>query len=213
MMMALTKAAEGTARNRPKKERGGAPEGAHTANVWCVIAPSRATATKPCHPPPAAGTGRLREQRLGAKRFSRPWPEAVQCELCFLVRLDVNEDVVVLFLGRLPLPIKIRRIVGCHLNACPPGKDRILFRASTTKHQILDAINIIHLSGVDVPVEYHHLHVLSVGGDQFVGIVRLRYGAEASAAEHRIMKGDKRLLDTVGLRLVQPLLHLFHLFC
>jgi hypothetical protein len=33
MMMALAKAAEGTARNRPKKERGGTPEGAHTANV------------------------------------------------------------------------------------------------------------------------------------------------------------------------------------
>ena len=47
MMMALAKAAEGTARNRPKKERGGTPEGDHTASVWCVIAPSRATATKP----------------------------------------------------------------------------------------------------------------------------------------------------------------------
>ena len=36
------------ARRRPKKERGGAVDGAHAASIWCVIAPSSATATRPC---------------------------------------------------------------------------------------------------------------------------------------------------------------------
>src|SRR5262249_48796201 len=218
MTMALAKAAEGTARNRPKKERGCTPEGAHTASVWCVIAPSRATAIKPWRIARVvvirarhSGLHGLSEQRLSAKRFSRPRPETVQCELRFLVPLHVNEDVVVLFFRRLTLPIKVWWIVGRHLDACPPGKDWILFCAATPKHQIFHIIDIIHLRSVNVPVEYHHLHILSVGGDQFVGIVRIRDRAEASAAEHRIVKDNKRLLDALGLGVVQPVLHLLHL--
>ena len=38
---------DGTARKRPKNEPDRAPAGAHVANVWWVIAPSSATATKP----------------------------------------------------------------------------------------------------------------------------------------------------------------------
>src|SRR5262249_19550977 len=83
-----------------------------------------------CHPRPAFRTARLSEQRLSAKRFSRPRPETVQCELRFLIWLHVNEDVVVLFFRRLTLPIKVWWIVGRHLDACPPGKDWILFCAA-----------------------------------------------------------------------------------
>ncbi|BAL07452.1 hypothetical protein BJA01nite_73720 [Bradyrhizobium japonicum] len=39
--------ADGTERKRPKNELGRIPTVAHVAKVWCVIAPSSATATKP----------------------------------------------------------------------------------------------------------------------------------------------------------------------
>ena len=44
---ALANEADGTARKRPKNEPGRARAGAHVANVWWVIAPSSATATRP----------------------------------------------------------------------------------------------------------------------------------------------------------------------
>src|SRR5207342_3424252 len=45
---ALAKDAAGTVRNRPKNEPGRAAADAQLAKAWCVIAPSSATATKPC---------------------------------------------------------------------------------------------------------------------------------------------------------------------
>src|SRR5260221_327145 len=44
---ALANEADGTERKRPKNEPGRACVDAHAAKVWCVIAPSNATATKP----------------------------------------------------------------------------------------------------------------------------------------------------------------------
>src|SRR5262252_8803741 len=52
----------------------------------------------------------LLEHFHGCERFSRPRPETVQCELCFLSGLDINKQVVVLLLRRLALPIEVSRI-------------------------------------------------------------------------------------------------------
>ena len=44
---ALANEADGMERKRPKNEPGRASADPHAAKVWCVIAPSSATATKP----------------------------------------------------------------------------------------------------------------------------------------------------------------------
>lgn len=64
----------------------------------------------------------------GRERLSRPRPEAIERELRLLPGFDVNEGVVVFLLGRLALPIEIRRIVRRHLNGCPARENRVLFR-------------------------------------------------------------------------------------
>jgi hypothetical protein len=43
----LANEADGMERKRPKNEPGRASSDPHAAKVWCVIAPSSATATKP----------------------------------------------------------------------------------------------------------------------------------------------------------------------
>ena len=93
----------------------------------------------------------------------------------------------------------------------PAGKNRILFCAAATQHQVFHAVDVEHLSGVDVSIEHDHLHVLGVGRDHLVRIVRGGDGAEARPGEHRVVEGDEGLLDALGLGLVQPLLHLLHL--
>jgi hypothetical protein len=53
-----------------------------------------------------AATCTARPEHLHAlKRLGRPRSEAVQCKLRLLVGLNVNDEVVVLLLGRLALPI------------------------------------------------------------------------------------------------------------
>src|SRR5262249_31311577 len=44
---------------------------------------------------------RLLEHFYDCEGFSRPRPEAVQCELCLLSGLYLNEEVIVLLFGRL----------------------------------------------------------------------------------------------------------------
>ena len=82
----------------------------------------------------------------GRKRFN--------VNFVFLVRLHVNEDVVVILLGRLSIPIEIRRIVRRHFDGRLSGKDRILFRASAAEQQVFHAVDVVYLRGVVVPVEY-----------------------------------------------------------
>ena len=60
-----------------------------------------------------------------------------------------------------------------------PGKDRVLFRAATAQHQVFHAVDVVHLGRVDVPVEHDHLHVLGVGRDHLVRIVRGGDGARS----------------------------------
>ena len=83
-----------------------------------------------------------------------------------------------------------------------------MFRASAAEHQIFHAVDVVHLRGVVVPVEYDNLHILGIGRNQLVGIVRCGDGAQARPAEHRVMEGDEGLLDALGLGVVQPVLHM-----
>src|SRR6202035_2956205 len=82
------------------------------------------------------------EQLDALKRFGRPRSKTVQGELGPLVRVYVYKDVVVLFLGRLVLPIEIRWIVGGHFDARPAGEYWILFSAAAAQEQILHAIHL-----------------------------------------------------------------------
>src|SRR5580704_6774573 len=93
-----------------------------------------------------------REELLGSEWICRPRPEAVEGELRLLVRVYIDEDVVVFLLWRLAFPIEVWRIVSGHLDAGSSRQDWILFRAPTAKHQILDAIYIVDFGGVDVPI-------------------------------------------------------------
>src|ERR1700753_2110360 len=104
---------------------------------------------------------------------------------------DIAQDVFVLFLRRLAVPIEVRRIVAWHLDAGAAGKDRILLRPTATQNQIFHTIDVIQLSCMYVSVEDDQLHVLRVSRDSCVRIVRLWNGAETGAAEDRIMKGDE----------------------
>src|SRR5215472_13264131 len=156
--MALAYPAGCTARKRPKKEPGRAPDGAHAASVWCVIAPSSATATRPCSIRSAVATGAgrsglcqrddLGEQRLGPERLRRSRSVARQREFGLLTRFEIHQDVVVLLSRRLALPIEVGRIAIRDLDTCAARKDRVLFRAPTAQHQVFHTINVIELGRV-----------------------------------------------------------------
>src|ERR1700755_1643471 len=81
-----------------------------------------------------------REKLLRSERLCRPRPEAIERELGPLVRFNINQDVVVLLLGSLALPIEVGRIVGGYLDARPARQDWVLFRTTSTQHQILHPI-------------------------------------------------------------------------
>src|SRR5215831_11172990 len=120
--MALAYPAGCTARKRPKKEPGRALDGAQAASVWCVIAPSSVTATRPCSIRSAVATGAgrsglcqrdgLGEQRLGPEGLGRSWSVARQGEFRLLTRFDIHQDVVILLSRRLAFPVEVRRIAG-----------------------------------------------------------------------------------------------------
>src|SRR5215472_17810931 len=182
--MALAYPAGCTARKRAKKERKWALEGVHAASVWCVIAPSSATATRPCSIKSAVAIGvdrfglyrqdDLDEQRLGSERLGRSRSIARQGEFRLLTRFDIDQDVVVLLSRRLAFPVEVRRIAGRDLDTGAAGKDRVLFRARTAQHQVFQTINVIQFGRVDVAVEHDDLEVLGVSRDHFMGIIGLR---------------------------------------
>src|SRR5580765_3127365 len=202
----------GTARNRPRNEPGRVRAGSHVANTWWVTAPSSATATTPWTiRSTVVMTVPSLEQFHGREWLGRSGPKPVEGKLRLLSRLDVDQDVVVILLPSLPLPVQLGRIVRRHLHPRATGQDRVLLGPATAQHQVLDAVDLVDLGGVDVRVEHHHLHVLGVGGDQLVRIVGGGNGAKAGAGEDRVVKDDERLASPRGLGLVQPLLHLLHL--
>src|SRR5262245_51214253 len=88
---------------------------------------------------------RLLEQLDGSERLGRPRPEAIEGESSLLTRFDVHQRVVVLLLGRLPLPVEVRRIVCRELDARAPRENRILLRAATAKHQVFHAVDVEQL--------------------------------------------------------------------
>src|SRR5215813_6039545 len=136
--MALAYPAGCTARKRPRKERGRAFDGAHTASNWCVIAPSSATATRPCNIKSAVaipGRDDSGEQYFATKRFRRARSVACQGEFRLLTRFDIHQDVIVLLFRRLSFPVEVRWIVGRHFDAGSPGKDRVLFCSSAAQQQ------------------------------------------------------------------------------
>src|SRR5216683_2393845 len=142
---------------------------------------------------PQTPASRSREEFLGSEWLCRPWPEAIEGELCLLTRFDIDKDIVVFLLRRLAFPVKIGRIVGRHLDARATGKDGVLFSATTAQHQVLNPIYIVDFGGVDVPVQHDHLHVLGIRRNQLVWIVGSRDWAQARARKNGIMKDDKGL--------------------
>src|SRR5215510_2093355 len=146
------------------------------------------------------------EQLHGCERLGRPWPEAVEGEPCLLAGLNIHQDVVVVLLGRLALPIEVRWIVRRLLNARATREDWVLLRPAAAQQQVFHAVDVVHLRGVDVAVEYDHLHVLRVGRDHVVRIIRARDGAEAGAGERRVVESDEDFAYAGGLGFVHPLL-------
>src|SRR5215813_11571148 len=67
------------------------------------------------------------EQLHGLERRGCPRSEAIERERRPLAGLDIHEQVVIFLLGRLALPVEIRRIVLGDLDARPAGKNRVLF--------------------------------------------------------------------------------------
>src|SRR5262245_60829666 len=82
----------------------------------------------------------LLEQFHRGKRLGRSRSKTVEGELRFLAGLHADEDIVVFLQGRLPLPIKVRRIARRQLEARPARKNRVLLRAAATQHEILHAV-------------------------------------------------------------------------
>src|SRR5262249_23255114 len=89
-----------------------------------------------------AATGLL-EHFHGCERLGRPWPETVQRELCLLSGLHINQEVAVLLLRRLALPIKVSRIVRSHLDGRAARKNWVLLRAAAAQQQILHAVHLV----------------------------------------------------------------------
>src|SRR5262245_27556556 len=77
------------------------------------------------------------EQLHGLERRGRPRSEAIERERRPLAGLDVHKQVVILLLGRLPLPVQIRWIACGDLEARPAGKNRVLFGTAAAEHEIL----------------------------------------------------------------------------
>jgi hypothetical protein len=63
--------------------------------------------------------------------------------------LNVNEEVVVLLLGRLALPIKVWRIARGYLDARAAWKDRILLSSATAEMRVIHNIHLLKLSLVN----------------------------------------------------------------
>src|SRR4026207_1391900 len=92
------------------------------------------------HPNPACSL----EQLHGSERLGRPWPEAVEGELGLLAGLNIHQDVVVLLLGRLTLPIEVRRTVRGQLDARAAWENRVLLRPAAAQHQVFHSVDVEH---------------------------------------------------------------------
>ena len=82
---------------------------------------------------------------------------------------------------------------------CPAGENRVLFCAAAAKQQVLHAVHLVELGRVHVPVEDDDVQVLRVRRNYLVGVLRLRDGAHAGAAEGRSVEGDEDLLVPAAL--------------
>src|SRR5262245_32643852 len=98
--------------------------------------------------------------------------------------------------GRLAFPVKVRRIARGHLDARAAWKDRILLSTATAEQQVFHTIYLIKLRRVHVPIEHDDLQVLRVGRDDLAGVLRLRDGTHAGAAEGWGVEGDEDLAGT-----------------
>src|SRR6266478_2411936 len=168
----------------------------------------RAVASASLPQTPASGS---LEEFLSPEWLCRPRPEPIEGEFRLLAGLDINKHVIVLLFRSLSLPIEVRWIVSGYLDARATGKDRVLFRTATAQHQILYAIYLVDFGGVDMPVQYDHLHVLGIRRDHLVRIVGGRDWAQARPGKHGIVENDKGLANAIGLGFVHPLLELRHL--
>src|SRR6266498_6037148 len=157
-----------------------------------------------------ASFGRAK-QIYGRERFSRPRPETIERKLRRLSGLHVHQKIVVFLLGRLAFPVEVLRVALGHLEARAARKDGILFRATATENEVFHAVYLIEFGSVNVPVEDNYVEILSVGGQNLVGILRLGDGTHSGAAKRRGMVGDEDLFGARSLGFIQPLLHLLHL--
>src|SRR5262245_23874384 len=136
------------------------------------IPPDRRTATTSTaskSPPPSSfGDAKKLYSR---ERFSRPRPETVQCELRLLSGLDIDQEVVVLLLRRLALPIEVSRIARRHLDGRAARQNWVLFCTAAAQQQVLHTVHLVELGRVNVPVEHDDLEVLRVRRDDLVGIL------------------------------------------
>ena len=127
--------------------------------------------------------------------------------------LHVHEHVVVFLLGRLPLPIQIRRVVRGHLDVRPAGKDRILFGAAAAQQQVLHAVHLVKLGRVHVPVEDDDVQVLGVRGNRSCGDSDLRgWAPMPERAKAGLWKAIKTLWVPAALASSSHCLQLLHLF-
>ena len=134
------------------------------------------------------------------------------CKLGLLSGFHIDNDIAVLFVGRLRLSVKIGRIVRRKpIDARPAWENRVLFCAAGSQYQVFYPVYLVNLGRVDVPVEHDNVQILCVRSKNLVGILRLREGAHARPAKDRGVEADKYLANAPRFGLIQPLPELPHL--
>ena len=78
----------------------------------------------------------------GCERLGRPRPETIESELGLLAGFNVHQNVVVLLLGGLTLPIEVWRIACRQFDAGSAWEDRILLCAAAAQHQVFHILDV-----------------------------------------------------------------------
>src|SRR5271165_5006857 len=106
-------------------------------------------------------------------------------------------EVVVVLFGSLTLPILIKWVVRRNLYVRPARKNRILFCAAAAEDHVLHAIHLVDLSRMHVAIKDRDVQVFRVRSNCIVRVLIIGDGAEAGAAESRIVESDEDLLRPV----------------
>ena len=108
-----------------------------------------------------------------ANGSAEPGRNRFKVKLVGLPGLHIHKNVVVFLDRTRALPIQIGRVAVGHLEMRPTRKDRVLLRPAAAQYEILHAVHLVKLSGVDMPIEDHDVEVFRVRRNDLVRILRL----------------------------------------